>query len=238
MKRPQVIIDCQISKQINGILINWDIRDGVFPKGLIDEMFASFIQLINKSISDEDFFEKNLEVGISDRTKEIRARVNDTNTPFDEKSLVDGFFMRCRNTPYNTALIYQKEKYSYSDLLKYVSAIQQRLIEKNVEEEDKIGILLEKGVWQVASVVAVMSVGAVYVPIDITQPAERIQQIMIQANIKLNICDEQTCWKDEKSILLNAEMLNNVWDIKYKYIDPQSTAYCIFTSGSTGIPKE
>ncbi len=53
---PQVIIDCQISKQINGILINWDIRDGVFPKGLIDEMFASFIQLINKSISDEDFF--------------------------------------------------------------------------------------------------------------------------------------------------------------------------------------
>ena len=82
-----------------------------------------------------------------------------------------------------------------------------------------------------------MSVGAVYVPIDITQPAERIQQIMIQANIKLNICDEQTCWKDEKSILLNAEMLNNVWDIKYKYIDPQSTAYCIFTSGSTGIPK-
>lgn len=234
---PQVIIDCQISKQINGILINWDIRDGVFPKGLIDEMFASFIQLINKSISDEDFFEKNLEVGISDRTKEIRARVNDTNTPFDEKSLVDGFFTRCRNTPYNTALIYQKEKYSYSDLLKYVSAIQQRLIEKNVEEEDKIGILLEKGVWQVASVVAVMSVGAVYVPIDITQPAERIQQIMIQANIKLNICDEQTCWKDEKSILLNAEMLNNVWDIKYKYIDPQSTAYCIFTSGSTGIPK-
>src|SRR4029079_7882035 len=39
---PQVWIDCQALVANGSLMVNWDVRDGVFPDGLIDDMFAAF----------------------------------------------------------------------------------------------------------------------------------------------------------------------------------------------------
>ena len=37
---PQVWIDCQVMERRGSLGINWDVRVGVFPEGLIEDMFA------------------------------------------------------------------------------------------------------------------------------------------------------------------------------------------------------
>lgn len=43
---PQVFIDCQAMDGDFGLQINWDVREGVFPDGMIDDMFDLFQQRI------------------------------------------------------------------------------------------------------------------------------------------------------------------------------------------------
>lgn len=70
---PQVLIDCQVSKTIDGVLVNWDVREGVFPRGLIDEMFESFTEYIHNSVFDE-FWENKLMINLGSNTRKIRKR--------------------------------------------------------------------------------------------------------------------------------------------------------------------
>ena len=45
---PQVWIDCQVSEDNGGVLINWDVRDGVFPEGFVNDAFEAFSLLIER----------------------------------------------------------------------------------------------------------------------------------------------------------------------------------------------
>lgn len=48
---PQVWIDCQALVANEGLIVNWDVREGVFPDGLVDDMFAAF-ELLLHSLAD------------------------------------------------------------------------------------------------------------------------------------------------------------------------------------------
>ena len=43
---PQVILDCQVMRDKGGILITWDVRDNIFPKGMIESAFTRFSDII------------------------------------------------------------------------------------------------------------------------------------------------------------------------------------------------
>ncbi|RAU96226.1 non-ribosomal peptide synthetase, partial [Mycobacterium colombiense] len=40
---PQVLLDAQVTEFDGGVLVNWDVREGMFPPGVIDAMFAYHI---------------------------------------------------------------------------------------------------------------------------------------------------------------------------------------------------
>src|SRR5262249_52984813 len=43
---PQVWIDCQAMEREGGLSVNWDVRDGVLPSGLVDAAFGAFADLL------------------------------------------------------------------------------------------------------------------------------------------------------------------------------------------------
>lgn len=50
---PQVFIDCQVMDIHDGLYVNWDVREGVFPEGMIENMFDEYVKLINNYIINE-----------------------------------------------------------------------------------------------------------------------------------------------------------------------------------------
>ncbi|KAL7925636.1 non-ribosomal peptide synthetase [Trichoderma austrokoningii] len=88
---------------------------------------------------------------------------------------------------------------------------------------------MEKSVWAIVAMLAIMKAGGVYLPLDPSNPVKRRKMIVAEvgASINLFILSRSTITK------LSASLKNAVRPINR----PGNAAYVLFTSGSTGQPK-
>ena len=45
---PQAFLDCQVMDNEEGLFINWDIRNGIFEEGVIQDIFCTFLTYLKK----------------------------------------------------------------------------------------------------------------------------------------------------------------------------------------------
>ena len=51
-----MLLDAQVTEFDGGVLVNWDVREGVFAPGVIDAMFAYHIdELLTLAAADDDW---------------------------------------------------------------------------------------------------------------------------------------------------------------------------------------
>ena len=139
-------------------------------------------------------------------------------------------------------------KLTYLELNMLSSRLASYLKSKNVGPETLVPVVFKKSVWFNVAVLAVWKAGAAYVPIDPTQPLERLSQmiatISTRAIVALSAPDQhdfteqlthlQTIPVTQAAILsLHATSPPT----PPPPTNPNSAAYVIFTSGSTGRPK-
>ena len=77
---PQVWIDCQALVANGALMVNWDVRDGVFPDGLIDDMFAAFERLLHSLADDADAWDRPVLLPLPPAQAERRRAANATAT--------------------------------------------------------------------------------------------------------------------------------------------------------------
>ncbi|MGD1897766.1 MAG: amino acid adenylation domain-containing protein [Phormidesmis sp.] len=152
-----------------------------------------------------------------------------TFTAADAESLVD--------------LSYQQLNWRANNIAHYLEA-------QGALRGTRIGLCLERSVDMVASLLAILKVGAVYVPLDPDHPAERTHYIIQDAQIELLITAstlfgqmpaktgaDKTGAKaprlDERSTEISAQSSKNCLIVP----DPDDVVYILYTSGSTGQPK-
>ncbi|STU54261.1 iron aquisition yersiniabactin synthesis enzyme (Irp2) [Klebsiella pneumoniae subsp. ozaenae] len=95
---PQVFIDCQAMDSAAGLQVNWDVRDGVFPSGMIDDLFASFESLLNAMAQEDAIWQQTAQVALPEWQREQRLQVNDTHAPLPEGGLHQPFFAQAHLT--------------------------------------------------------------------------------------------------------------------------------------------
>jgi amino acid adenylation domain-containing protein len=107
-----------------------------------------------------------------------------------------------------------------------------------------IGIGLPRNESMIVSLLAVLKIGAGYVPLDPAFPVDRLRYMAVDAKISAFICSETL-----EPIVHDLGPVYRLVDIQKIYqaegtgqfpkvsIDSESIAYVIYTSGSTGLPK-
>lgn len=236
---PQVFIDCQVMDTSDGLLINWDIRDGVFEESMIVDMFALFCSQLEALAGDREKWKKEAVADIPDWQKKERKAVNGTET-FVNRFLEDDIWEQSKKQPDKLAVVDASDQFTYRELATFAKQIGKQLMEDGIVQGDCVGILMEKSVWQVAAVLGILKAGAVYVPIDVKQGEKRIYAILSQAGIKMVLTagektvDGVSC-KNVKQFCQRAD--NREIEDWETLGSPDRLAYVIFTSGSTGTPK-
>lgn len=179
--------------------------------------------------------------------KEIRNMMNETERSIPFKCLHEAFFECAYRFPDKTALEWLSldekwETLSYEALKIKVLQTASMLKQEGVHTRDKVAIVLPKGENQIIAVLAILSIGATYVPIGIHQPLDRKKKIFEAGNISYALTD-----RDHINTLDGADTLRSfLIENSFRYVvmpeteivkDIDSIAYIIFTSGTTGIPK-
>lgn len=179
---------------------------------------------------------------LTEEQKNRRCKLNDTCKEYHYKGLHEEFFETAECYPAKTAIIWydeMRENITYAQLADKVLRMANMLTIHGISENEYIAVSIPKGPWQIISVLAVLSVGCTYVPIDIEWPEERKKKICKKANIK-NFITITTYSPEviEGIDIIYADESEHFEKIKdfMRYEDERS-AYVIFTSGTTGEPK-
>ncbi|MGD9530800.1 amino acid adenylation domain-containing protein [Pseudonocardia sp.] len=162
------------------------------------------------------------------------------------------------------ALVMGDERLTYGDLEAATNRVARLLQESGCRAGDRVCVLASKTPRTVASLLAVLKAGGVYVPIDSSSPAARVARIFESAQPTLVLADDSAVPLIDG--LIDAGALSRLitpigsvdaplygdrfasgfaWDDAARLSPaplpaPQSTgdlAHLLFTSGSTGVPK-
>lgn len=157
-----------------------------------------------------------------------------------EGTLVSAFDRQARLWPQKIAIADGSSKWTFAELSQRTQQIAARLIAEGVAPSTYVGLHLRPSADLVASLLAILKVGAAYVPIDRSTPAERFRFIVEDAGVRFVITDDD---KAEGFRPLRLQELLHVGSDErvprptYPRIETHANAYVIYTSGSTGKPK-
>jgi len=159
-----------------------------------------------------------------------RARPRDTSAA----ALV---LAQAARTPERIAVITERTRLSYADLVRRVGALAQALREHGVGPGHTVALLLSRDVDLVAAPLAVMTTGAAYLPVDPQAPAERTAYVLADAGVEVLIADVEggpgLARIDPTSVGTDPGAVPP----PLKPVSDDDPAYVLYTSGSTGRPK-
>lgn len=191
----------------------------------------------NKSIASISMLSKSEE-------NQILKDFNNTTTVYPrDKNLVTLWEEQVKLTPTKKAIVFEDTSMTYQELEEKANALAHFLLKNGAHTGEVIPILLDKSLEMIVGILAILKVGAAFLPIDVYYPKERIDYILRDSNAKLLITNSDFIHKANSvvkalSIELDSVIYqsNSIEPIKQNY-SPESLAYIMYTSGSTGKPK-
>ncbi|MEV6033895.1 amino acid adenylation domain-containing protein [Nonomuraea sp. NPDC052116] len=253
---PQVWIDCQVKEHRDALLVNWDVRAGVFPEGLVDDMFAAFTALLHGLSSDEAWSSED-PVELPGAQAHRRALVNATAAPLPDGLLHEEVVAQARRTPERTAVVTGAGSITYGELLGRAAGVARALREAGHRPGEIVAVVMDKGVEQVVAVLGTLLAGGAYLPVDTGQPPARRDRILADASARLVLTQSWHAEHDWIAVdTLPPTHAEHDWIAGHALPpahaepafspahaedgvrrQPDDLAYVIYTSGSTGVPK-
>jgi amino acid adenylation domain-containing protein len=251
---PQVWLDYQVFEEVGALNvnsdaevgalnINWDAVEGLFPEGLLQDMFEANTRLLERLEDEEEAWQETTRHLTPLRQLEQRAGINATAESVPEGLLHALFAAQVPQRRLEPAVVTSHRSLTYEELDRRSNQVGRRLRQLGAHRNALVAVVMEKGWEQVVAVLGVLRSGAAYLPIDPELPTERRWSLLERGEVNLVLTqswlDEKLEWPERvQRLSLDNEELAGVDDHPLEPASgPEDLAYVIYTSGSTGLPK-
>ncbi|MCF0125945.1 MAG: amino acid adenylation domain-containing protein [Clostridia bacterium] len=227
------------------LVISYDYLVDKYSEKDVADLQERILWMINQIVANPDIDCNKIDI-VTPAEKDLILNVfNNTATDYPrDKSIVDLFEEIVEQYPDNIAVSFDGQELTYRELNEKANSLAHILIEKDVKTEDVVGIYLDKSLEMIIAVLAIIKVGAAYLPIDIDYPADRISYMLENSNCNIILTKNVEIPSDllNKPIVIdislnNKYIYNNTINNLNLNISYNNLAYIMYTSGSTGTPK-
>lgn len=159
------------------------------------------------------------------------------------------FEQRCDDLPADhPAVVTESDALTFRELDERANQTARYLLNRGVKAGDRIGVLFDKSIHGYVALLAIMKVGAAYVPLDPSFPADRITFIIEDAGIgtiasvsafapKLDSFPVDCIYLDAVAEGIDTLSTARLSDEEKPSMSEDQLFYIIYTSGTTGKPK-
>lgn len=244
IKNKTAQFDIVVNVALNGkrLEFRWEYNTDLFECTSIERMIGHYRHILRQVIEDPSINVNHISL-INDQEKEqiLKESLGQKKEFLAPSNIYHSFEIQSQKTPHSQALRDKNEKISYFELYERVSMVSSLLIEKGLKEGDIAAIIMPISIDLITAILAVLRIGAAYLPIDPTYPSERIQFMLKDSNARC-LFSEKYSDKVDPTLGFSFESLiklpnHGILNKRRAVVNPHNLAYVIYTSGSTGRPK-
>ncbi|MDR0809499.1 MAG: amino acid adenylation domain-containing protein [Gemmobacter sp.] len=175
-----------------------------------------------------------IETLFAQTARAVAARIPSPSHLADQPGMMARIGRAIALWPDAPAAISGADHLSFAELDRRSGALAAALHRRGARAGDRIGLSLRPGVSLLVGLLAILRLGAAYVPLDPDYPAERRNFIVGDAGLRLVIAENGDGLSPEVQVV---QPSGHSGGYPWPTETPEAMAYVIYTSGSTGQPK-
>jgi len=227
------------------LYVTLDYATELFERATMERMLGHLRRVLEQVAADADLRLSRLELAGPDERRLLVEEWNRTDRPFSRGACIHPLFEAwVRESPDAPALVWGDGALTYAGLDARANRLAHHLRRLGVGPESRVGVLLERGIDLVVSILAILKAGGGYVPLDPEYPVERLRWMLDDSGVRvlltrgelaspLGDAGARAVRLDEMADALAAEPSH----APQSGATADNLAYVVYTSGSTGRPK-
>jgi amino acid adenylation domain-containing protein len=216
----------------------------LFEDATVERLARHFQTLLESIVANPERSIAALPVLAAAERRQLLIEWNDTAADYPRDACLHHLFeAQVERTPEAAALECDGNRLTYRELNRRANRLARRLKRLGVGPEVLVGVLAERSLETVVSLLAVLKAGGAYVPLDPSYPQERLAFMLADARVGILLCQKKwaTLIAADAARLLYIDELAQRGGEGGANLEsgttPDNAAYVIYTSGSTGTPK-
>lgn len=217
------------------LAINFDYQLKYYSEDKINNLFKRFEFICNEIIDTSKeiplkYFQEKYNPYV---LKGIKKQIEYTN-------IINLIEVQATKNLSRIAVQHNEEILTYTKLLSRVEGFAKYLSEIGIKKGMTIGLHTKHSTETIVSILALLKLGAAFLPLDYKQPFDRLKSIIHNSKIEFilsNVTEEKNQELDTIIIDIRNIKVHDQVNINYPEIAYNDLAYIIYTSGSTGRPK-
>lgn len=213
----------------------------LFSRSTVERLVEGFMLVAGQFADHPAVTLDRLRIQTPSQHAEVLAHSSATKLDVPWPTILDAFAQTAAANASRIAVVAEGTSWSFHQLQDRVEAIAKGLTARGVRPGDRVAVAIPRSADVVAAALGVLTAGAVYIPIDLAYPSERIRMILEDSSPAVVIVRGQagTGVEPSKAVTL-ANLLaagENAPGTATAECAPGDLAYVLYTSGSTGRPK-
>ncbi len=221
---------------------NFQYCTKLFKEETVERFIVYFKQAVSAVVNGPNQEIAGIDIIPPEERDRLLFEFNATGAEYPgDKTIHRLFEEQVERTPDHTVLVDRSDRSDMSDL-SYISITYRELneqsgklagllIEKGVQPDTIVGIMVERSVEMVVGIMGILKSGGAYLPIDPDLPRERIEYMLKDSGTEILI--NKKFFRGSRGAVFQKSPPGR----RRHYPSAKQAAYIIYTSGTTGQPK-
>ncbi|MBF0102753.1 MAG: amino acid adenylation domain-containing protein [Desulfobacterales bacterium] len=234
-----------IQQDTQGLRFAMEYNTDLFKKERMIRMLSHFFELIKHGITMPNTSIADINI-LTDSEKTCLLETFQVRAPhyIIPKTISELFEDQVQKTPDEPAVLFENQVITYDQLNQQANGIAWYLKNSlHIQPEDRIGVIMDRGIGLILGLISIFKSGGVYVPVDPEYPEQRIKHILMDSGCRFVLTESK--YQELLHDLIPEITSISLSDIRssentvnpQQSANPRNLAYIIYTSGSTGLPK-